>query len=624
MPVGCNWKEPRLFTQFGKYKIQGKLGRGGMGDVYLAFDEERKRRVALKLVEATSEPESRLAVAAEEMGAELQERLCRHTRHVPEVHEYGLRDGHFYIVMEYVEGKDLDDLIIRRSLSSEDAIRYAAQVCLTLEVGHSLPAFIKSMSREIKGVVHGDIKPKNIRIDAKGQVRLLDFGIAKALSLTRNLTHSDFGSLDYCSPERIDSGRLDIHSDLWSVGVLLYEMVSGYKPFKAPSVRELEQKICSGAPPNPLPAACPKGLGAVITKALSHDIRDRYKSAAELRADLESLREEETLPVKGGQGLPRHSADRGVRKPSDKAHKKGKSSPSAKAGWGAWRITLLVLAVLLVAAAVPAYSEFSVWNRTRQLKSAVAAADVKRAADLDGYLQEYRELSQSNRPSYGVGEVGKLLSQKLERVADRVIADYANPTLNEQDWAEAKECLARVVQLDPENVSVKAKKYYCDGHLSFLSGTDEMKKASPPRMTPAAAAKFKEAIAHFENAVSARADWADPHLRLALIYTYFNFDFKRATEELDAAKRMGLNLAERETAIHADGLRIHGKRLYDRALNQSARDPAKFREARGRLRQALDNYRKIPTFGDSRRYITEIEEDLSDIDEILLGLEDAP
>ncbi len=131
--------------------------------------------------------------------------------------------------------------------------------------------------------MHGDIKPKNIRIDAHGEVRVLDFGIAKALSLSRRLTRNEFGSVPYASPERLDSGDVNAQSDLWSLAVMLYEMVTGMQPYQAESTERLERMIRSRIPPPPAPDPCPdaaaphsdEGAGERSGGALPHGARIR-------------------------------------------------------------------------------------------------------------------------------------------------------------------------------------------------------------------------------------------------------------------------------------------------------------------------------------------------------------
>jgi len=152
-------------------------------------------------------------------------------------------------------------------------------------------------------VVHGDIKPSNIQIGANGEVRLLDFGIAKMITFTQNLTRHNLGSPTYCSPERLAKAQVDAQSDLWALAVSLYEMVAGMPPYQAVSTRKLETLIQSRRPPRALPESCPPRLRAILFKALAADIHRRYAStvefAADLRAFLENRRtvaEDENLP----------------------------------------------------------------------------------------------------------------------------------------------------------------------------------------------------------------------------------------------------------------------------------------------------------------------------------------
>ena len=179
--------------KLGKYEILRKLGRGGMADVYLAQDTESGQTVALKVIEHSTDADTRDAIAAEMRGAVLQERLAAVDPRVVRVYDAGDVDGFFFVAMEYVDGRDLAELMRHGPLDVEFAADVASAVAHTLENAHQLEATIDG--KDIRGMVHGDIKPKNIRIDARGEVRVLDFGIAKALSLSRRLTRNEFGSV---------------------------------------------------------------------------------------------------------------------------------------------------------------------------------------------------------------------------------------------------------------------------------------------------------------------------------------------------------------------------------------------------------------------------------------------
>ena len=183
--------------KIGKYEIRHKLGRGGMADVYLAQDTELGSVVALKLIEHSADADTRDSIEAERRGAELQAHLAAVDPHVTRIYDAGDADGFFYVAMEYIDGQDLHELMRRGPLEPEFAADIALAVAQTLHNAHDLQVAIDG--KNYPGIVHGDIKPKNIRIDARGQVRVLDFGIAKALSLSRRLTRNEFGSVPYAS-----------------------------------------------------------------------------------------------------------------------------------------------------------------------------------------------------------------------------------------------------------------------------------------------------------------------------------------------------------------------------------------------------------------------------------------
>src|SRR5437764_1547252 len=270
--------------KIGIYEIRYKLGRGGMADVYLAYDTERRHDVALKLIEESPDPDTRDSIEAERRGAQLKGSLAAVDPHVAQTYATGDIDGFFYVSMEYVEGRDLAELLREERPSPEAAADIAIAVASTLEAAHSLEVAIDG--KNFHGIVHGDIKPKNMRIDTRDQVRVLDFGIAKALSLSRRLTRNEFGSVPYSSPERLQDGNVDVHSDLWALAVMLYEMVTGLQPYQADTTERLERMIRSRVPPPPAPDPCPEPLRRILMKAMMPDPEMRYQSAREFADDL--------------------------------------------------------------------------------------------------------------------------------------------------------------------------------------------------------------------------------------------------------------------------------------------------------------------------------------------------
>src|SRR5271165_1559374 len=269
---------------FGHYEILRKLGRG-MTDVYLAFDQAAERQAVLKIVEDSPDSFTQLVMQAERRGAELQQQLHRLDPRILEVYEFGDLDGYFFLAMQYVEGHTVAQILqAEKQFGPRRAAYYASEVCSQLHRLHSFHADIEGQRR---AVVHGDIKPSNIQIGENDEVRLLDFGIAKAITSTHNLTHHNLGSPAYCSPERVKSSQVDQHADLWALGVSLYEMVAGMPPYQAQNTRKLENIIQSRRAPRALPEGCPASLRAIVSKALAADASHRYASATLFEHDLQ-------------------------------------------------------------------------------------------------------------------------------------------------------------------------------------------------------------------------------------------------------------------------------------------------------------------------------------------------
>ena len=301
-----------IFNRLGPYEIVREIGRGGMAMVFLATDTRTSREVALKLVPHGTDREAGEILEAEQWGAELQRQFSQISRHVPAVYEYRHDEsGYFLVAMEYLDGENLSEVITRGPLQPEHAANVAMELCLFLECAHRFEAIISD--RKLRSLVHGDLKPRNVRITSAGQVKVLDFGIAKALSLSRKVTRNDFGTMPYLSPERLDTGEVNELADLWAVGVMLYEMVRGSAPFWAQDTRRLEQLILARRPPPPLGEGCPVGLRAIVAKLLGATPAERYDSARNVREDLDRFKS--GTPTQAEQeGWPGNAADEPTRR----------------------------------------------------------------------------------------------------------------------------------------------------------------------------------------------------------------------------------------------------------------------------------------------------------------------
>src|SRR6202049_5051883 len=167
--------------------------------------------------------------------------------------------------MQYIEGRTVTEILNQENrIEPTRAAKFAIEILSQLDKLHSFRAEVDGQRRS---VVHGDINPSNIQIGADDEVRLLDFGIAKALTFTHSRTHLNLGSPSYCSPARLSRGQVDRHADLWAVGVTLYEMVAGQPPCQAQDTRKLDELIQSRRPPRGLPDGCPSAMTAILNKA---------------------------------------------------------------------------------------------------------------------------------------------------------------------------------------------------------------------------------------------------------------------------------------------------------------------------------------------------------------------
>jgi serine/threonine-protein kinase len=263
----------------GRYEITGELGRGAMGVVYKALDPTIGRTVALKTMRLDVH-----GLDAQEMVRRFQNEaraagVLNHPNIVT-IYDAGEQDGIFYIAMEFIEGTTLHELLAeKRVLATDEVLQLTRQICRGLDYAHS------------NGIVHRDIKPANIMITGNGTVKIMDFGIAKSGGQVTN-TGQVLGTPNYMAPEQVKGRQLDGRSDLFSLGVILYEMLTGEKPFVGQNVTTIIYKIVNENPitPRDLDVTVHPGLSAIVTKALAKAPDDRYQTGADLVRDLENYK----------------------------------------------------------------------------------------------------------------------------------------------------------------------------------------------------------------------------------------------------------------------------------------------------------------------------------------------
>jgi beta-lactam-binding protein with PASTA domain/tRNA A-37 threonylcarbamoyl transferase component Bud32 len=267
--------DPLIDTLFdGRYRIVRKIGAGGMANVYLAEDQELGRRVAIKILNDRHANDDQFV---ERFRREAKNAAALSHPNIVSIYDRGEAEGTYYIAMEYLEGRSLKELIVGRGPAPVNiAIEYARQILSALRFAHR------------HGIVHRDIKPHNVLVDGEGRVKVTDFGIARAGTSQMTEAGSIVGTAQYLSPEQARGTNVDQRSDLYSLGVVLYELLTGEAPFEGDTPVEVAMKHLSTVPdaPSTHRPDLPRELDLVVLRALAKDPEDRYQSAEEMEADL--------------------------------------------------------------------------------------------------------------------------------------------------------------------------------------------------------------------------------------------------------------------------------------------------------------------------------------------------
>jgi hypothetical protein len=542
-------------ARIGPYEIVRRLGKS-MTDVYLARDTTADRSVALKLVRLDGDPVTNLVLEAERRGAAIQKELHHVDPRMVEIYDTGDVDGYFFVAMQYVEGRNLAEV-----LRDDHAIDPYRAAVIALEICEQLAKFHGFES----GVVHGDIKPSNIHLSPNNTVRLLDFGIAKTLRADCSATVHNFGSPGYCSPERLSRSEVDQQSDLWAVGATLYEMLAGVPPYQAENTRKLESLIRSKRPPRALPASCPLALRTIVTKALAPVPSKRYPSAIAFQSDLQAFLE----------------------------HRPPAAETERKANW---------TATATLDAARAAWKKVTRGgvreNRKLRLAGALAWFAVGMLLWIGG---SYAWQLVQTRAAAAAIEVSRPANIPIDPMpdlyitaADRILESYrasADPWLYDFDWQKAEILLEHAVELGARNDQTLGKLALSRGYamLALLSGAQYSDQA----------ARQLRLEARDEFAIAAHKMPRDgaPRLAMARVYVYSLPNVEQAMAEFTAAEQLGGTLGRREIEQQADAYRIRSRGEMKTNLRAALQDAS---AARGL-------YQRIPGFDQVDDHLSELE-----------------
>lgn len=598
---------------YGPFRIEKKLPGGGMGRVYRAVDTRTNTLVALKLIDAGTDQDSQDIVVAERQGAILQARLCGLDPRITRILEYGELDGYFYIAMEFVEGEDLS-VYIRNRIGVLFAARIAQDICEVLYQAHNFRGEVEG--RQYSGIVHGDIKPRNVRITHQGGVKVLDFGIAKALSLTRGATRNQFGSSQYSSKERLRTGHVDTHSDLWSVGVVLYEMATGRPYFQEHNIERQEHMIKNYAVLQPLPPELPLPLRHILAKALAPNQKDRYQTAREFgdalgafvagkpvpepeTSDMDATRRTAADPQATQRTAGEDQATRGtgipVPPPLRAARKAAAPGPD--------RVRLAKALIAVFSLFLLGYFFVHEIMSGREATQLARELESEQLSDLDAAWERYQKLARESLLPLTTTAPRDALKARLLARTDNVIDSYRNsdtPTTSERDWLAAHAGAARVLTLFPGDEAVRGRMRLAEAHLDRIRGVAR----GDSKLLASARDKFQQAGELMKT--------PDAYLGLARLYAYSFRDVERTEDAIRRAEKLGHRKGKREKAQLADVYRSRGDRMWAEAQRFRGKpDEEDFLErARDDYKKARDIYDEIVPFSGATTNIARISDTL--------------
>ena len=570
-----------LGWELGDYSILRTVDSGKFGIVYWAEHKPTGRQAALKLIPLEG-VDSDEKVAAERHGAMLQQQFSRtHKRMVPEIFEHQPIAMFYAIAMELVHGQPLSDEIAAGPLPPARAAKIALAICRFLAAAHRFETDVEGVHYAL--IVHGDLKPDHVLLLDGDEIRVLDFGIAKALAERTLVTTNKWGSIQYASPERLQSeGHVNEHADFWSLGVMLFEMVAGYRPYLRyeHNASRLDAAIRRQEAPEPLPATADPVLVAIIRKLLATQIERRYTSADLIVRDLEAYlagtptlaatdiaqasiatvrvapdrlpvippiptvagpAPSQSVPTEALPHTPPTIATEAIAPPQAKTVKKRSRL---------WRVARFAVIFVLLSMGM---SECVGLARADRLRSRLDSIEADQVPEI---RSEYQRIAATGPLGLGAGQVRTLLRDRMVALADRAILEFrtGSRSVSEVQWRQARDYIAFALELSSRS-AIAAKHAYIDAHLVRIAARDRT--------------GFEEAERGFRESARLDTQAPDPYLGLARLYAYSLREVEPLIDAIKEAEHRGYPSGPRERAQIGDAYRFRADRTRSAAAGLS-------------------------------------------------------
>ena len=573
-----------LKWELGDYSILRTVDSGKFGIVYWAEHKPTGRHAALKLIPLEG-ADSEEKVAAERHGAMLQQQFSRtHKRMVPEIFEHQPIAMFYAIAMELVHGQPLSDVIAAGPLPPARAAKIALAISRFLAAAHRFETDVEGVHYAL--IVHGDLKPDHVLLLDNDEVRVLDFGIAKALAERTLVTTNKWGSIQYASPERLQSeGHVNEHADFWSLGVMLFEMVAGYRPYLRyeHNASRLDAAIRRQEAPEPLPPNADPVLVAIIRKLLATQIERRYASADQIVRDLEAylagtqtlaaadiaqasvatvrVAPDRTTPLQSGippiplpvvppiptvagpapsQSVPTEPLPRIQPPAAPQAVTPPKTKPVKKRS----RFRTLVRYAVMFFLVSMVMRECVGLARADRLRERIDEIEAGQVAEI---RSEYRRIASTGPFGFGAGQVRAPLRDRMVELADRAILEFRNgwSNVSEVEWQQARDCIVFARDLSSRS-AIAARRAYINAHLVRIGARDR--------------SGFEAAVRGFRESARLDTQAPDPYLGLARVYAYSLREVEPLIEAIREAEQRGYEPGPREQAQIGDAYRFRADR----------------------------------------------------------------